>query len=655
MRKLFLLAVSSVIALVSRGGLDESLTVPDAQMFLHVGGKLNVVFQRNATTEAYAVFTAGSVESNIAFDVQVKPVGAADEDANWTTVNGSIARYNGGKSTEQRDGAIYFFWSGALTLGANSTLRARIRIIRAGDEKEGAYSAWKVFGDVESVSELTGDTLCDTSDQFYRNNLTDGDLNTFYEGGTQTGGQNAWSGIDFRSNVQVTRVRLVHRYATMTYRVNGAEVQVADNPEFANPTTLYAIHGNDSVYAIHDIVLPEPAVGRYFRILSPSYCNFSEAQWIGDKLLEAPVVSAGEGLDLQAHISSTDVALGSYETVDVERSYSPKGPFERIIAGIPSAASIAVVDGVSGVGLPCYYRLVGCKGGMSLPGGVSTAFVRVRQLERVETDQTCFAEGVTLLKEGILQGVDSLGGNIGIETAFDGDVSDGSTPNRFSAKGDAVNPVIGVRLPSPAHLVNVRACVDTRNSTRQTRAREMIICGSTTFEALGEGEYVVLSQKKGNILNSSHNGQWVDYASTDGETPYECVFACGADGYPWCGHVRELQFIGWTLADEIASGKVFAPEDIATTVSGKEITLAWKQAVNATTIRIERRNAGTSEWATVAESVDPAGLSFVDKVPRGNTAYEYRLIAIGLGGMMSVESEVVTVTSGRSGMVISLR
>ena len=236
--------------------------------------------------------------------------------------------------------------------------------------------------------------------------------------------------------------------------------------------------------------------------------------------------------------------------------------------------------------------------------------------------------------------------------AFDGDLE--TSPNVYHG---TTNPVVGVSLPAPAHLACVFVNADCQNSTRASRMTRLALYGAESITSLNGGEYVQLAAPI-TTYQQSDDRQWFRYNSTDTNSLFACLFgyAPGNDATSgqWCGHAREIRFVGWTEADAIASGKVLAPEGVSAAYGNGVVTVSWTAAVNASSLSIERRQQEDGDWTVVATDVDPSALSYVDgNGLRGGHAYYYRVRSTGLGGLMSAETEPVSVLIPKKGFVIS--
>ena len=650
---MILAATMCVAGMVAHADLDDSLVAPQASMVFYVHGHLNIVFPSNTTTTAYASFSGNTTEANFAYDVQTRPVGGSE----WTAHSGSLSKYNSGKTTDFRD-TSRFYWLGASTLGSSVEVRARIRITQTG-----VWSEWSNLGTVEVLDEVGGTIINDASAS--NSNIgkaDDGDVNTFFESSAEP----SWTGIDAGSEVSVTRIRFTHRnYNYDSYkRGYGAVFEAANNADFSDAEQLYTVPNNYDPYVVNDVQLPTQVRARYFRVRTTSSkcCNFTEVQWISESGCGAVV---GDGVkvnregeddvfDYRAHVAAQG-ETGRISSLRLLRGYSSSGPFEAISETLSPSDSLVAVDNVSGVGMPCYYCWeCTMNSGLVLTGAVSSVYVRPRQLERDAEDQTAFGTGVAQLPVNTLfPGKTYNTGSGGAESnAFDGNTN--SSPNKYIGSGSGTtNPVIGVSLPVSAHLACVFVNADCRNSDRYKRMNKLAFYGAASISALNEGEYDQLTERI-STYQTSADQKWFRYVSIDTNTLYSCLFGYAPVGEAWCGHSREIRFVGWTKEDEIASGKVFAPEGVSLACNGMGVvTVSWTAAENATSISIERRQQGDSDWTLAAQNVNPALLSYTDDSRlHGGAIYEYRIGATGLGGMMSADAEPVFVEVPKPGFMM---
>ncbi len=655
---MILAATMCVAGMVAHADLDDSLVAPQASMVFYVHGYLNIVFPSNTTTTAYASFSGNTTEANFAYDVQTRPVGGSE----WTAHSGSLSKYNSGKTTDFRD-TSRFYWLGASTLGSSVEVRARIRITKSGDAKEGKWSEWSDLGTVEVLDEVDGTIINSSSSNIGK--ADDGDVNTFFESSAEP----SWTGIDAESVVSVTRIRFTHRnYNYDTYKRGfGAVFEASDNADFSNAVQLYTVPNNYDPYVVNDVQLPTQVRARYFRVRAAAgkICNFTEVQWISESgcgaVLGDGVKVNREGeddvFDYRAHVA-VQGETGRMSSLRLLRGYSPSGPFEVVSETFSSPSnSLATVDDVSGVGMPCYYCWeCTMNGGLVLTGAVSSVYIRPRQLERNAEDQTAFGTGVAQLPvNALFPGKTYNTGSGGAESnAFDGNTN--SSPNKYIGSGSGItNPVIGVSLPVSAHLACVFVNADC-SSTRTKRMKNLAFYGAADISALNDGEYDKLTEQITTYQNSD-NQKWFRYVSTDTNSLHSCLFGYAPVGQEWCGHSREIRFVGWTKEDEMASGKVFAPEGVSLACNGMGVvTVSWTAAENATSISIERRQQGDSDWTLVAQNVNPASFSYTDdSTLHGGTIYEYRVGATGLGGMMSAEADPVFVEVTKPGLVIVVK
>lgn len=639
-------------------GLDTTLDVPQAPIVFYVHGHLNIVFSSNTTTTAYASYVPGGLESAFEYDVETRPVGGGE----WSVHAGSLSKYASVAETEFRD-TSRFYWLGTSQLDSSVEVRARIRITKAGDAKYGAWSDWGSLGTAEVLAEVGGTIINTTSS---RSGLADdGNVNTYFESGSDVGSlPPTWTGIDAGYEVAVTRIRFTHRSfsAVSRPRGRGAVFEAASNADFSDAVQLHVVPNNYDPYVVNDVLLPAPVRARYFRVRTAAsqYCNFTEVQWVGES---GCGVVVGDGVevnhegeadvfDYRAHVA-VQGETGRMSSLRLLRGYSSSGPFEAISGTLSPSDSLVAVDDVSGVGMPCHYCWeCTMNSGLILTGAVSSAYIRPRQLERDAADQTTFGEGVALLPVNALFPDKTYTVGFAASLAFDGIIEGSTSPNIWFG---STNPVIGVSLSAPSHLSCVFVNADLQNDNRPARMKRLAFYGAMSVSAMNAGAY---DQLTGRITTyqRSDDKKWFRYISTDTNTLHSCLFGYAPVGEQWCGHSREIRFVGWTEADEVDSGKVFAPAGVSLACSGMKVTIRWTAAVNATSISIERRQQGGGDWTLVAQNVDPALLSYTDdSTLRGGKVYEYRVRATGLGGMMTAEAEPVLIEVPRSGFILTFR
>jgi len=663
MRKVAFLVLFATVAALSHAELDTSLAAPQASVVFYVHGHLNIVFSQDATTQSYAVYSKGNKETAIEYDVETRPVGGGE----WTAHAGSLSKYAAYNETDFRD-TSRFYWLGTSTLDSSVEVRARIRITKTGDAKCGEWSEWSNLGTAEVLGEVGGNIINTTSTR--SGYADDGDVNTYFESGSESGSQPpSWTGIDAGSDAVVTRIRFMHRNfnSTVRDRGKGAVFEAANTADFSDAVQLHAVPNNYDAFEVNDVLLATPVRARYFRVRTAAnkFCNFTEVQWVCES---GCGVSVSDGVkvnregeadvfDYRAHVAAQG-EMSRISSLRLLRGYSSSGPFAPISGTLSPSDPLVAVDDVSGVGLPCHYCWESTmNSGFVLTGAVSSVYIRPRQLERDAADQTTLGEGVALLPVNARFPDLTYGGAVGASAAFDGSLEDSSSPNMSI---NNTNPVIGVSLSIPAHLACVFVNADCRNDTRTPRMKKLAFYGATSVSALNVGEYDQLTERITTYQLTVDDKKWFRYISTDTNALYSCLFGYnpqnGAYGNLWCGHSREIRFVGWTEADEIASGKVFAPEGVSAARCNGGVAIRWTAAVNATSISIERRRQGDGEWTLVAQNVDPAQLSYTDGSRlRGETVYEYRVGATGLGGMMSAVAEPVAIAVPKSGFMVIVK
>jgi len=338
--------------------------------------------------------------------------------------------------------------------------------------------------------------------------------------------------------------------------------------------------------------------------------------------------------------TASDLILSS----QVECAYQPEGPFWAADVARSGAGDYTFSDVNAQVGIKLYYRIAytSVVGPTNTPAVVHT---KGRSLERTSPTAS-LAPGVSRLNMSQYADMTGVTWSSWTGPAFDGDLT--TFPDIFENKTyNAANPVVGVRLPTTAHITE---CWAVPRPNNLTRAGQMDIFATVTFADFEANNKVHLSANLGSALTTG----WNRYVSDDPDNTYECVFGYAADNFGWCGNVAELTFFGWTEADRLASGAVYAPTGVTAEGDVKRIVLAWETAVNADTVRIERRLPGVTDWTTVGSVAASAG-TYVDTGLVNCQTYEYRLTSFGLQERMLTAAAPVAATTVKPGMILIVR
>ena len=367
-----------------------------------------------------------------------------------------------------------------------------------------------------------------------------------------------------------------------------------------------------------------------------------------------PQVTVANPLDPSDLVVSWQVGGTRIVTSQVEYSYSLNGPFVATGTEKSGAGSFdcPVTDAVQG--LMAYYRIRYTMDGSDEAFFTEpTPFRRVRQLERDASDQTKLATGVTMLPAINYSTYNELA-MIGSATskAFDGDLATyGDLYERDTYR--AVESVVGVCLPEAAHVTDIYMYPRDTGDLVIRRLGDAAVFACTSYLEFEMKETRRLAPRQ-----SVQSVRWYHYQSNDSGTPYQCLFAysgpldVGVGSF--AGTVAEIRFFGWTASD-IANAEVLAPTGIATVPGVREVRLSWTEAVRADTVRVERRAAGATDWSLVAADVPATAGAYTDTTAAPKTAYEYRLVSVGLNGRMEAASEPVPVQTERPGSIIILR
>lgn len=632
MKKLIAVGAGTVVCCAQFLFADvPSVEMPDAAVVDFLNGKLNLVTTANADSKLY---TSSKSLKGIAYEVQIKAADS-EEDA-WESVTGAICEPNNLRNGGQSQ-PIWVESARSVRMGTFD-VRARMSVTN------GAVSAWKVLGTATAYNYLLGTVIASPKASGYKTFLSDGSLWTYFEDASS---DPSWGGVDFGCVQCVTKIRYCPRgnSTTCITRATGAEIQVADDANFTqNVRTLYTVP-KFSEYKVYDVALPEPVYGRCFRIKTKKSgcCNFNQLELIGVHMPVLSVKNAGN-TDFRPELNWTVDPRDGFVKHILYRGHMPEGPFAELGEFDNLSEDVSFIDDTAVVGLPNYYFVRGMTGDddpIALDSGVC-AYIRGRQLERAEEDQTTLRTGVTMLPANKYDSALYAGRNA--KLAFDGLKNWDSSPDIFYG---TYNPVIGVQFADPVCIFGVSVYSMGNGNGGRTGA----CFASRTRDDFDNANNVQLTEEV--PITSSY--QWKYVTSVDSETLYSCVFMYGVAGSAyskWCGNMQEVKFIGCTLDDLITSGRVLRPGGVSAAAEGGKVIVSWQTAYNATTCSLERRLAGETEWTSVGEAVPGTDGQIVDPLARANRTYEYRVRAVGMNGMMYAYSDVVTVAMPPAGLIL---
>ena len=617
------------------------VVMPEARIVACMNGGLSIEIISNATVAAY---TTKTDYSGLTFEFQVRPKAAGD--AAWAAVAGSVSPYreiNPDNEPYSCNSNSTLYWNGASELLGDYELRGRVT---HGVET----SDWRVLPEFSAKRRLAGTVKDSRLAGPYVGKGSDGNTCTRFVDYYSTKGKR-WLGLVMAKKAYVTHLR----YVPISDYLSGAVVEAADDDEFTqNVREVLTIPSSSSAHTreVHELAFGDAVFAKAIRVVKPDtkVLGVTELEWGGFESIDANVTVCSES-DYRACLTMSRESFIGYDSAVLERAYQPEGPFVELNAIADLSSDICLTDTVSAVGLACYYRVKGFVGAQEFPGCVSRRFVRPRQLERDAGDQTKLASGVSTLACGIyaLPGL-TVANTVTLAKAFDGDTST-YTDIFYYPDVKLGMTSIGVSLPTQAHIVG--AYLRSSKFNNVNTCEKIGLYAARTVQDYMSTNICKLAAKQ-SIPDAT---KWVWYQSSDQDSLYGCAFMTGDSLSPasetW-SYLRELRFVGYTEADEIASGKVLVPAGVALKGGVCRVTLSWTDAVNAQSMAVWRRANGAVEWTKVADGISPAALEYVDDQVRGGVTYEYRLVATGLDGLMSVTAEAGSVETQKRGMALIL-
>ena len=513
-----------------------------------------------------------------------------------------------------------------VSLPVDGARAATFRLCRVNDDGEGAMDADLDYTATNAVlGTLISSAPYNSAAENKLANAADGDYATSFNSKAENV---TWIGVDLGGVRSVTGVRFLTRW-DRTYRMTNAVVQVANDADFSDATTVYT-HAVPKAYeftkdGIITLSFDAPANGRYVRWLghdASKYLSVAEIEFLSsaipsDEAIPSDVVPSDVTATSDALLSGgaptvgwTDASSGAFP-VQVFRATAAGGPYE-LVAGL-DAGTTSWTDATAALGVR-YYYVVQYTNTVSV-GTASewAAYRRLRRLERTAEDNTKLKDGVTvrLSNTGNENTINWKSAN-----AFDGDTSTSvscQVPDTRIAL-DFGESKVGVAL------VRAHAAPSPRYDRLQTA------CVYAT-----DGDYLTTGVQVSDGVMPFSTG-WVTLACSD-PACYKVYYLMRPDHVNFYSCMAELEMYGWYPADEAAI--LLAPTRLTKTVTASAVTLAWDACNRAATYRVEKLVGGT--WSALGTTVSPA---FVDEtVSLDGTSVSYRIVSVAADGVEEAISQ----------------
>ncbi|MCL2104403.1 MAG: discoidin domain-containing protein [Kiritimatiellaeota bacterium] len=462
----------------------------------------------------------------------------------------------------------------------------------------------------------------------------DGNVTTYFDAPSGNA-NNAWTGLDFGSEKEITSIRFVpRRNSTHPNRMDGGWFEVADNPDFINPTGVYTNNGAPSISGVTEVVLAQPVTNRYARYCSPSsgYCNVAAIDFI-----QPPTPLPSTGLTVASSDITNAFAVLTWDSRDgitslfsstlVYRATSPGGPYD-LMTPEGLCAEQEWTDTTVATSIRYYYRLTALVNTLSGPiEGEPSPYVSYIPCFWIERDPVTLATikpGMALLGAGAPY---QNNGNLDVHAMFD---------NKLNTYVDTVatNPAVGVDLAKPYGIVFMRHAARS-GSGSVARLNGAELRGSNDPDYTNN--FTRLATFAGAVSETLVTQQTVN------QEPFRYIFAQRPDANQFHGNINELELYGWD--PDIANSIFRAPPSVTLSFQPGGIQLDWEQGTQQDSYRIERSTDGVT-WTSVG---DTSATPFIDGTPLIGQRAFYRVVAVQTAPPAEAYSDpypIIAYTSG---------
>ena len=428
-----------------------------------------------------------------------------------------------------------------------------------------------------------------------------------------------WTGMDFGAPREVTALRFMPR-RTLASRMRDGRFEVADNPDFVNAATFYAIPNTsppeNAVTEVTAFTQPMTAA-RYVRYYPANgqYGDVAELEFV---LATTPPLPPN-GLAVAGSDITNAYAVLTWRTADVtslmssvmvHRATSPGGPYTPLTPDglLPSVTTWT--DTAVAPNSRYYYRLTSLlntsSGPLEGPPGAYVTYTPVTRIERAWSDLTQIKPGMSLL------GLEwpPYGAGYEIRTMFDNSLS--TFPDTSPA---ARNPAVGVNLGRP-HVIQFMRHVARNTAYGATRLNGAELRGSNSPDYTNS--FTRLATFAGATAGSLVTQQTVT------QEAFQYIFVQRPDANEFWGNIAELELYGYAPGDINAVFR--APDAVTLSIALGGVRLDWAAYPAADTYRVERSADGAGGWVDLGDTQGAA--SFTDPDPILFQRSFYRVVAV---------------------------
>jgi len=549
-------------------------------------------------------------------------------DGGVTTTYRAYVKYSGEDSfTKLGDVACSGGTGGQIiSITCDGTSEATFRVCRVNADGEGEMSSDLAFTQVNPMlGTLISSSPFDTATANLTANAADGNYTTCFNSKAE---DETWIGVDFGEIRSVTGVRFIPR-DNRRYRMTNAVVQVANESDFSDATTIYEHSASLSSIQtkLTTIMFGESGSGRYVRWLgqdADKFFSVAEIEFLNetvssDSEIPSELTPADVSASSDALLSGgcptigwADASGGAYP-VSIRRATAAGGPYTTVAGVAPGVTSWT--DSTAALGVRYYYTLQYTNSISS--GAVSqwTAYRRLRRLERTDDDNTKLKDGVTVLLSNT--------GNEGNASWKSANAFDGNTNTVVSCP----KPDTRIALDFGDDKVGVALVRAHQAPNRVGRLQ-------TAHVYATDGDYLTTGTEVSDG-GLPYSETWVTLTCSDPKC-YKVFYLMRPDHVNFYSCMAELEMYGWLPDDE--ASVLIAPTRLTKTVSSSSVALAWDVCNLAASYRVEKLVGGA--WTVLGTTTSPA---YTDSsVSLDGTSVSYRIVSIASGGTEEAISETFT-------------
>ena len=445
--------------------------------------------------------------------------------------------------------------------------------------RNGASGVWFGTSGSYNNSVMTGDKVFD------------GNVTTYFDAPSGTGGLDVWAGLDFGREKTLTALRYVPRRDQHSVRMSTGWFEASDTPDFTNPVHLHTVtNPNPPINVVTEVILGSPVTARYVRYCSPNssptgpgWGNAAEVEFIEPYAPRPPQGLAVTSSDLTNAFAvlTWPFNVGSLmSSTMVYRATSPGGPYDLMTPDGLAVTELTWTDETVSHSIRYYYKIAALLN--ASPDPVETlsdhvSYIPCMRIERDWSNLTHIKQGMTLLGTHYT----GWGGNPGVVNMFNGNLS-------TSVDLTTENPAIGVNLGKPYCIQFMRHVARSGYLTRLNGA-ELRGSNNPNYES----EFTRLATFA-NVVGTAFVTQ-----QTVNQEPFQYIFIQRPDAIAFNGNITELELYGWDPS--VTASVLSAPDPLRYTLQSNGVKLDWDVNTAQDFYRIQRSSDGGVTWDVLGE------------------------------------------------------